>query len=134
MMQTLLLPKTVVTTFLFVAVMYGPAHAQSATTAQVPSGTPAQMTQPVVPLADITPRPPTTSQNTENAVALLNRIESVIDDAMGEKPKKKAEKNSGQVMVDRADLDEIRAEVGQLKIALQSYGPAQSVTPVLPTQ
>jgi hypothetical protein len=136
MMQSLSLPKTIVTTLAFVLLVYGSAHAQSPanppaqqTTTPSQQTTPAQVGAPPVPLADITPQAPTTSQSNENAVVLLDRVETIVDEAMGDKPKKKVEKNNGQVTIDRADLDEIRAAVGQLKIALESYGPAKPAAP-----
>ena len=117
MKLTLLLPKTAVTTFLLVSLAYGSVHAQS------------QANTPVPALA-----PPTTSQNSENAVVLLTRVETIVDSVMGgDKPKKKVVKNDGAVMVSRADLDEILAVVGQLKTLLQSYKPVQSVTAITPT-
>jgi hypothetical protein len=123
MMQRLLFPKAVVTTFLFVAFMYGSAHAQEST--QLP------------------PAPPTASQNSENAIVLLSRVQEIVEEAMSDKPKTKVERplgtsgtlrKSGQVMIDRADLDEIRANVEQLKIELQTHRPTQSAQPVLPTK
>ena len=134
MNPTLLLSKTAVTTLLFLSLAYGSVHAQSPANTPVPAAGPSDVTVAPVPLADITPQAATTSQNTENAVVLLSRVESIVDGAMDDKSKKKVEKNDGAVMVSRADLDEILAAVGQLKTALQSYGPVQSVTPVTPTK
>jgi hypothetical protein len=137
MMQRLLLPKVVVTTFLFFVVTYGSAQAQTSTQPPAPSGAPAQPVTTMPPLQDVTPQPATTSQNSENAVVLLSRVQMIVDDAMSGKPKPKVERplgdsglrKSGQVMIDRADLDEIRAAVDQLKTVLQTYNPTPSAQP-----
>jgi hypothetical protein len=141
MTQTLL-PKLVVTTFLFVVFMCGAAHAQSATTASAVPAAPAQVVTTVPPPQGVT-APAAPRQNTEDALVLLSRIQTIVEEAMSDKPRTRAERplgtsgtlgKAGQVMVDRADLDEIRAEVDQLKTVLQTYKPPQSVQPVLPTQ
>jgi len=119
MTQRLLLRKTIVTTVLFIVFMYGSAQAQSSTEPSALPGPPAQ----VVTV-------PPTSQNTENAVVLLSRVQTIVEEAMSDTPRTKADRplgtsgtlgKSGQVTIDRADLDEIRALVEQLKIALQTY-------------
>jgi hypothetical protein len=65
-------------------------------------------------------------------LVLLNRVESLASDALDEK-KAAAQKaqatgtvgkgleGSGRVSMDRADLDEIRANVEQIRVLLQTY-------------
>ena len=146
MTRTLLLPKTVVTTFLFIAFTYGSAHAQTSTQVPAPPGAPAQAVTTMPPLQDVAAQPATTAQNSESAIVLLSRVQTIVDDAMSDKPKPKPKpkverplgdsglRKSGQVMIDRADLDEIRAAVDQLKTVMQTYKPTQSAQPPVPTQ
>ncbi|HWF86879.1 MAG TPA: hypothetical protein VG222_18610 [Vicinamibacterales bacterium] len=83
---------------------------------------------------------PAQAAPTGGALVLLDRISDLIDQSLGQKPVSKAsEKNTpgakgtsgvkigktgaGQVTVDRATLDEIKAEVEQLKIMLKDRVP-----------
>ena len=142
MTRTLLLAKTIVTTFLFIAFTYGSAHAQTSTQIPAAPGAPAQAVTTMPPRQDVAPQPATTSQNSESAIVLLSRVQTIVDDAMSDKPKPKVERplgdsalrKSGQVMIDRADLDEIRAAVDQLKTVMQTYKPTQSTQAPVPTQ
>jgi hypothetical protein len=111
--------------------------------AQQPPPTPPPATQPPPPptptqVPPATPTEPaaqiaTQPANSDGAMVLLNRISELIDQSLGNsmstkdemKPKgtsgvkSRAPKSSGgMVSVDRATLDEIRAEVDQLKIML----------------
>lgn len=85
-----------------------------------------------------TPAPTTPSGG---ALVLLDRISDLVDQSLGQKPAPKAsDKNApgakgmsgvlkvgktgtGQVSIDRATLDEIKAEVEQLKIMLKDKLP-----------
>jgi len=94
---------------------------------QLPAPTPTPTTPdaaaPTVPRAD---------PDRKTALMLLDRIESLIDDALQEKSGKSDKSSSkavgtsgslaekaGKVKVDRAALDEIRAEIAQIKLMLQ---------------
>src|SRR4051812_5963469 len=55
-----------------------------------PPGAPPQVVAPVPPLAIVKPPEPTTSQNNENSIVLLDRIQAIVDEALGNKPKSNA--------------------------------------------
>ena len=96
-------------------------HAQ--TPATIPAATPA-----AVPCASLTP-------GLSDAVVMLAHIEDVLNDALGKTPaaeaalKKDARKAAGQasaaggtamlVPIERDKLDQIRAEIEQIKVALK---------------
>ena len=111
--------------------------------AQVPQPTPAPATPappaPQPPAAATTGQPHTPNEATPggSAVTLLDRIADLVDQALGEKTEaKRSDKgtpgtkgttgvmkvgktNAGTVSIDRAALDEIKAEVEQLKVMLK---------------
>ena len=72
---------------------------------QMPSAAPAPQAAPLAP-----PSPVSDSERS-NAVILLDRIQQVLDKAVDGK--------TGEVTLDRGLLDEIRAEVTQVKLTLQ---------------
>jgi hypothetical protein len=57
---------------------------------------------------------------------MLDRIQTLIDRALEDKEADAAARDkglagAGKLMISRADLTEMRAEVGQVKVMLQSY-------------
>jgi hypothetical protein len=94
------------------------------------SGASNQFSVPVVP--DAQAICPSTTPISPDALVLLNRVETLVANALDEK-KAAAQKSQatgtvgkglegfGRVSVDRADLDEIRANVEQIKVLLQTY-------------
>jgi hypothetical protein len=110
--------------FLAFALTAAVAAAQQTTppTPQLPQ--PAAQQPPVAPqptqMAQTVPAAPTptsamqvTNENRTMMLALLERIEKVTGDQMKEDSK------SGKLSVDRSDLDEILANVSQIKTMLQ---------------
>ena len=94
------------------------------TTPQTPTPTPVPAAgapqTPSTPSVMPTPPPGTTTPSiadTEHgtSIILLDRIQKVLDEAVTGK--------SGQVSIDRSMLDEIRAEITQVKLSLQSEKP-----------
>jgi len=90
---------------------------------QIPAPTPT----PTTPNAT-TPAVPSPTGDGSTALALLDRIGQIIDDALAERPSSKSgavatsgslEGKAGKVTVDRAALDELRAEVSMLKAMLR---------------
>jgi outer membrane biosynthesis protein TonB len=110
-----------------------------------PTPTPAQ--PPVMPPpTDTAQAPATKTQPTGGASVLLDRITDLLDQALGQKPADKSSKDksskqgtpgakgtsgtlkvgkapAGSVVIERAALDEIRAEVDQLRIMLKDRQP-----------
>ena len=104
---------------------------------------------PPMPQTPLTTTPPTTSEAAQTpatpeangAAVLLDRISEIVDQSLGhESTAKKSDKgtpgakgtsgvvkmgktSAGQVSIDRASLDEIKAEVEQLKIMLKDRKP-----------
>jgi len=78
----------------------------------------------------VTPAAPTSAMTVPDpatALALLERIEKIVDDALAGRPSSKTgavgttgslESKAGKITIDRAALDEIRAEVSLLKAML----------------
>jgi len=107
--------------------------------AQPPQPTPAPTTQPPAtqsPETTATAQAPNHSTPSGGAGVLLDRISDLVDQALGHKPApKRSDKgtpgatgtsgvkvgktNAGTVVVDRAALDEIKAEVEQLRVMLK---------------
>jgi hypothetical protein len=59
------------------------------------------------------------------ALAMLDRIQTLIDRSLQDKEAEAAAKSkglagAGKVMISRADLNEMRSEVGQVKTMLQT--------------
>ena len=95
-----------------------PTTPQTPTPAPVPAAGAPQT--PSTPSVMPTPPPGTTTPSiadTEHgtSIILLDRIQKVLDEAVTGK--------SGQVSIDRSMLDEIRAEITQVKLSLQSEKP-----------
>jgi hypothetical protein len=83
---------------------------------------------PEAPLVQTSTCPPVAASASHEAVSLLDRVQTIVDDTLnGRVPKDKAVASSGskelrdagKVSIDRAALDEILAEVGHLKLLLQ---------------
>jgi len=70
----------------------------------MPAATPVAQTPPPAPLS------PVSDSDRSTAVQLLDRIQQVLDKA--------AEGKTGDVTIDRGLLDEIRAEVTQVKLTM----------------
>jgi len=94
---------------------------------QLPAPTPTPTAAPTVPA---TLNPVNTDPDRRTALALLDRIDKLVGQALQESSDKKSkngtagtsgslEGKSGRVTVDRATLDEILAEVAQVKMMLQ---------------
>jgi len=81
-----------------------PAGAAVSTSPQMPAATPVAQTPPPAPLS------PVSDSDRSTAVQLLDRIQQVLDKA--------AEGKTGDVTIDRGLLDEIRAEVTQVKLTM----------------
>jgi len=108
-----------------------PVPATSAPTAPAgSSGTSNQFSVPDVP--DAQTACPSTTPLSPDALVLLNRVETLAANALDEKKAaaQKAQATStvgkglegfGRVSVDRADLDEMRANVEQIRVLLQTY-------------
>jgi hypothetical protein len=106
---------------------------------QPPQPTPAPVTQPPAPQPPPTPQAQTPNQSTPSGGAgvLLDRISELVDQALAGKPTAKSSNkgtpgatgttgvmkvgktSAGTVVVDRAALDEIKAEVEQLRVMLK---------------
>jgi hypothetical protein len=72
------------------------------------------------------PQTRATDTDNETAIELLNRVETLLTRAVADKdPKRDIVGTSGskggslKVVVDRADIDEMRAEIAQIKLLLQ---------------
>jgi hypothetical protein len=95
-----------------------PAVAPAQTPAVPPAQTPAAM--PVVqppPAAAPAPREP----DHTNELALLDRIQKVLDTAVDEQRTK-----GSTISIDRGLVDELRANVTQIRLSLQAVTPSQS--------
>jgi hypothetical protein len=71
-------------------------------------------TSPIATVQPGTPQVPT-AVDYDTAIALLVRIQKVLDDAVSQK--------WGQINIDRSLIDEVRAEVTQVKMNLQGEKP-----------
>ena len=104
-----------------------PATAAASTASGQPATQPA-VTTPSVPAPGVSgatapaPQPPSTTSLAESeygtAILLLERIQKVLDDA--------ADGQTGTVKMDRGMLDELRAEVTQVRLALKGGKPSGS--------
>jgi hypothetical protein len=94
------------------------------------SGASNQFSVPAVP--DAQPICPSTTPLSPDSLVLINRIETLVANALDQKIAAaqktqatgtvgKGLEGFGRVSVDRADLDEIRADVEQIKVLLQTY-------------
>jgi len=106
------------------ALMAQAAQVQPPTTAQPPAA-PTTQTLPEAPAAPV-------ARDTDHSTALvlLDRIETVLDAAVqGKSTKAEAVGTSGsddgtlKVVINRAALDEIRAEIAQIKVMLRNEVP-----------
>ena len=99
------------------------AQTPATTTVQPPATvapTPTTPQMPSTPSVMPTPPPGTTTPSIADmehgtSIILLDRIQKVLDEAVTGK--------SGQVSIDRSMLDEIRAEITQVKLSLQGEKP-----------
>jgi predicted NBD/HSP70 family sugar kinase len=71
------------------------------------------------------PEPSAPPPASREAIVLLDRIQALVDEALAEKNRAvgttgKTSDKPGKVTIDRAALDEIRAEVSQLKTMLET--------------
>jgi type IV secretory pathway VirB10-like protein len=94
---------------------------------------PAPTPTPTAAPANVPPYPSTPSMDPDRktALALLDRVEKLVDDALQEKSDDKKSKNgsvgtsgtlegrSGRLTIDRATLDEILANISQVRMMLQ---------------
>jgi hypothetical protein len=104
-----------------------PATAAASTASGQPATQPT-VTTPSVPAPGVSgataraPRPPSTTSLADSeygtAILLLERIQKVLDDA--------ADGQTGTVKMDRGTLDELRAEVTQVRLALKGGKPSGS--------
>jgi hypothetical protein len=76
---------------------------------QMPTAVPTGQTAPAAT------KPPIADSDRSTAVLLLDRIQRVLDGAVDGK--------SEQISIDRSLLDELRAEVTQVKMTLQAQKP-----------
>jgi hypothetical protein len=108
------------------------ANAPTARPGSSGSGTAAgQISVPPIPDAQVCP---STTPLSPDSLALLTRVETLVGTALDQKIAAqqkvtatgtvgKGLEGLGRVSVDRADLDEIRADVAQIKVLLQTYIP-----------
>ena len=112
----------------FVACLATPLLAQTPaappvqTRTSTPTAMPATSTSQTPPAPSVMPTaqpgttPPSIADSTHGtSIVLLQHIQKVLDDAVNGK--------TGQVSIDRSLLDELRAEVTQVRLALQVEKP-----------
>lgn len=118
----------------------GQAPATQAPTPQSPAGSPQGVQTPTLqtpggPATDAPGTAPAHATDTdhETALLLLDRITKVLDDAVNRKASKSdivgtsgSDEAPLKVVIDRAALDEMRAEITQIRLLLQSE-PRSSV-------
>jgi hypothetical protein len=94
----------------------------------VTKATPSLQTMPIPVVTPQATCPPVAPSVSRDAVSLLDRMQTIVDDALaGRIPKDQAVatngskvlREAGKVSIDRAALDEMRAEIAHLKITLQ---------------
>jgi hypothetical protein len=92
---------------------------------------PAPTTQPPASAAPNPPPPPAVpttnsgqARTAESANVLLDRVAAIVDRAMAADTESgKSLSKAGKVTISRADLDEIRATISQVKTMLQVAAP-----------